>query len=38
MISQVEYLEMTKAKATELLRKHDGNAVEAMGAYVAAPV
>lgn len=34
---QVEELELTKAKATELLKAHDGDAVKAINAYVAAP-
>lgn len=34
---QVEELELTKAKATELLKSHDGDAVKAINAYVAAP-
>ncbi|CCC06444.1 hypothetical protein SMACR_04835 [Sordaria macrospora] len=33
----VEELELTKAKATELLKAHDGDAVKAINAYVAAP-
>jgi len=32
---QVEELEITKAKATELLKKHDGDAVQAMRAFIA---
>ena len=31
---QVDELELTKAKATELLKAHDGDAVKAMRAYV----
>ncbi|KAI4692602.1 hypothetical protein J4E81_007018 [Alternaria sp. BMP 2799] len=31
---QVSELELTKPKATELLRAHDGNAVKAMTAFV----
>ena len=33
---QAEYLDMSRAKATELLRAHDANAVKAMKAWVAA--
>ena len=36
-VEQVEELELTKAKATELLKAHDGDAVKAINAYVAAP-
>jgi NACalpha-BTF3-like transcription factor len=32
----VEELELTKPKATELLKAHEGDAVKAMSAYVAA--
>ncbi|KAI1342912.1 hypothetical protein F5Y15DRAFT_271650 [Xylariaceae sp. FL0016] len=32
----VEELDMTKPKATELLKAHDGNAVQAMKAFIAA--
>jgi len=35
---QVEHLELSKLKATEMLRTHDGDAVKAMTAYVAAAV
>ncbi|TLD34017.1 hypothetical protein PspLS_01469, partial [Pyricularia sp. CBS 133598] len=31
----VDQLELTKPKATELLKQHDGNAVTAMRAYIA---
>ena len=31
---QVDELELTKAKATELLKAHDGDAVKAMRAYI----
>jgi hypothetical protein len=31
---QVEELELSKARATELLKSHDGNALEAIRAYV----
>jgi len=34
----VEQLELSKTKATELLRSHEGDAVKAMTAYVTAPV
>ncbi|KAF2436988.1 hypothetical protein EJ08DRAFT_577717 [Tothia fuscella] len=34
----VEQLELTKFKATELLRQNDGDAVKAMSAYVTAAV
>lgn len=37
-IVQVSELELTKAKATELLRAHEGDAVKAIVAYVTAPV
>ncbi|KKA28235.1 hypothetical protein TD95_002419 [Thielaviopsis punctulata] len=30
----VEQLELTKSKATELLKQHDGSAVKAMAAYI----
>jgi hypothetical protein len=33
---QVAELEVSKQKATEMLRAHDGNAVQAMTAYVTA--
>lgn len=32
---QVEELDLTKAKATELLKQHDGDAVKAMRAFIA---
>ena len=31
---QVDELELTKTKATELLKAHDGDAVKAMRAYI----
>lgn len=31
---QVEQLELTKPKATELLKAHDGDAVKAMSAFI----
>ena len=34
----MDELELTKIKATDLLKQHDGDAVEAMRAYVRAPV
>jgi len=34
----VDQLELTKGKATELLKAHEGDAVKAMTAYVMAPV
>ncbi|QDS69031.1 hypothetical protein FKW77_009681 [Venturia effusa] len=34
----VQELELTKVKATELLRAHEGDVVKAMVAYVTAPV
>ena len=34
MYFQVEYLELSKTKATDLLKSHEGNAVQAMRAYV----
>lgn len=33
--TQVDQLELTKAKATELLKQHDGDAVKAMSAFIA---
>lgn len=33
--SQVDELEVTKSKATELLKMHDGDAVRAMRAFIA---
>jgi hypothetical protein len=33
-VVQVEELELSKPRATELLKAHDGNAVEAMRAYL----
>ena len=35
---QIEELELSKAKATELLKAHDGDAVKAMRAYVTTSV
>lgn len=35
---QVEELELSKVKATELLRSHDGDATQAVKAYLAPPV
>ena len=35
-MGQVEELDLTKVKATELLKAHDGNAVKAMRAFVTA--
>jgi hypothetical protein len=32
---QVEELELTKPKATELLKAHDGNAEQALRAFIA---
>ncbi|KAI0169959.1 hypothetical protein GGR52DRAFT_552373 [Hypoxylon sp. FL1284] len=34
VVLQVDELDLTKAKATELLKAHDGDAVKAMGAFV----
>ncbi len=34
---QVDELELTKAKATELLKTHDGDAVKALRAYISVP-
>lgn len=31
---QVDQLEMTKVKATDLLKQHEGDAVKALRAYV----
>jgi hypothetical protein len=36
--SQAEHLDMSRTKATELLRAHDANAVKAMKAWVSASV
>ncbi|KLU93042.1 hypothetical protein MAPG_11983 [Magnaporthiopsis poae ATCC 64411] len=33
----VDELELSKAKATDLLKQHDGDAVKAMRAYIAVP-
>ena len=35
---QVDELELSKGKATDLLRQHDGNAVKAMMAFLEVPV
>ena len=35
---QVDQLDLTKAKATELLRAHDGNATKAIRAFILPPV
>lgn len=35
--SQVDQLDLTKPKATELLREHDGNAVKAIRAFITPP-
>jgi hypothetical protein len=35
MDSQVDELELTKLKATELLKAHDGDAVHALKAFIA---
>ena len=34
VLLQVDELDLTKAKATELLKGHDGDAVKAMRAFV----
>jgi hypothetical protein len=34
LIIQVDELDLTKPKATDLLKAHDGDAVKAMRAYV----
>jgi hypothetical protein len=36
--SQMDQLDMSKAKATDLLRAHDGDALKAMTAFVMAPL
>lgn len=36
--TQVDQLDLTKPKATELLKAHDGDAVRAMEAFIAVPV
>lgn len=38
MFSQVDELDLSKAKATELLRSHEGDATKAIKAYIAPPV
>lgn len=37
-VVQVEHLDLSKAKATDLLRAHDANAEKAMMAWVSASV
>jgi NACalpha-BTF3-like transcription factor len=37
MVMQVSEFEISKAKATEILKAHDGDAVKAMAAFVSAP-
>jgi hypothetical protein len=37
LLPQIEELELTKPKATDLLKAHDGNAKEALTAYLQPP-
>jgi hypothetical protein len=36
-VTQMDELELSKIKATELLRAHDGDAVKAMRAFIQPP-